>query len=166
MKINTGMFFIITLVSVLISGCMFYPGGDDYYESYYDDPQTEEVMGEELSDVPKYEPSIRTEYHKMMFGEVSGYGMNIQITYYTVDDIEKVSQFYLNEMPKYDWKLKYQDAIVNKDNDQRIFFRQLEYIKSDCDDEICSPHLSITIESPEGKGYSLIHMYYDNSGIE
>lgn len=157
---------LFILASIFISGCLFHPGEDDTYISYDMTPPTAEVMGEEPPDVPKYEPSTRTEYHKMMYGEVSGYEMNIIIEYYTVDDPDRVSQFYLNQMPKYDWKLKYQDARIQEGYNIRIFNRELEYIKSDCSDEFCSPHLNINIESPEGKGYSLIHLFYDNSGIE
>lgn len=163
MKGNKLFFILFIVSSVFISGCIFYPGGDDVDSSYDMAPSTAEVMGEELPDVPKYEPSTRTEYHKMMSGEVSGYEMIVGITYYTVDDTEKVSQFYLNEMPKYDWKLKYQDARISEGNNYRISFREFEYIKSDCNDEFCSPHVNINIESPEGKGYSLIHIFYDNS---
>lgn len=161
MKGNTYLLVIITLAIVLISGCLFYPADDEY--SWYDEePLTEEVMGEDLLDVPRYEPSTRTNYDKTMFGKVSGYDIFIGITYYTTDDMEKVTQFYFNEMPKNGWNLVNQDAYINEGKDYRIRSRFLEFSKSDCREESCFPNAHITIEHFEHKGYTMINIGYDN----
>jgi hypothetical protein len=161
MKGNIYWFVTITLAMVFISGCMFW-GGDDVYPTYYDEQPTEEVMGEDLPDVPRYESSTRTNYDKTVFGMVSEYEIFVGITYYTTDDIEKVTQFYFDEMPKYDWNLMDQDASINEGKDYRIKYRNLEFSKSDCREEFCMPMASITIENFEHKGYTLINIGYNN----
>jgi hypothetical protein len=40
------------------------------------------------------------------------YKIFIGITYYTTDDLEKVTQFYFDEMPKYDWNLVKLEALI------------------------------------------------------
>ena len=165
MKFNKSWFVIIILTIVFISGCIFYPE-DDVYSWYDEEPLTEEVMGEDLPDVPRYEPSTRTNYDKTVFGKVSGYDMFVGITYYTTDDMEKVTRFYFDEMPKYDWNLVNQDAYIEEGKDYRIRYRNLGFSKSDCGEEFCTPTAYITIENFEHRGYTLINVGYDNQSTE
>lgn len=165
MKYNIYCFVILTLALLITSGCTFYPE-DDVYHWYDEEPLTEEVMGEDLPDIPKFEPSIRTNYDKTVFGMVSEYNIFVGITYYTTDDMEKVTQFYFDEMPKYDWTLVNQDAYINEGKNYRIRYRNLKFSKSDCRKESCTPNAYITIENFEHRGYTLIKIGYDNLSTE
>ncbi len=122
----------------------------------------EDVKGEDLADVPRYKPSVRTDYSKDVYGNA----LFISITYYTRDSMEKVRQFYINEMPKYNWHL-----LKEESNPGVTFYnfevgesRLLDFRQAGCTDpETCLPYAKITFGSFKigNDEYTVIQIDYE-----
>ncbi len=108
----------------------------------------EDVIGEDLSDVPRYSPSIRVSYNKD-----TSYGVVfVSIEYYTEDELSTVRSFYLEEMPKHRWKAIAEEAQpgislpfggITLGESRTIDFR-----KQGCaDPSTCLPYAKITLGS-------------------
>jgi len=138
-------------------------------------PKTD-VSGEDLEDVPRYEPSVRIEYIRE--DDVDGYSINLQ--YYTKDSESDVTSFYTNEMPSYGWKLKTKKASsgVIIQGVEVGGGTELDFVNKSCYNSYdCTPSVSINIQSLElgDETYTTITIYYqyynysymyDSSGLE
>ncbi|NOZ81892.1 MAG: hypothetical protein GXO63_01960, partial [Candidatus Micrarchaeota archaeon] len=100
----------------------------------------------DLSDVPRYQPSVRTSFTNDTYENV----VFVSIEYYTQDTFQKVKDFYLGEMSKYGWKLVREEASPGI---ELPFYgvtlgetRTLDFRKKDCTDpETCLPYAKITL---------------------
>jgi len=61
---------------------------------------SEDVPGKDLSDVPRFEPSIRYRYDEESW---AGGLKTIFISYYAFANASEVRQFYLAKMPEFGW---------------------------------------------------------------
>lgn len=124
----------------------------------------EDVIGEDLEEVPRYLPSVRLSYSKDTYGNA----LFVDIEYYTKDTPSKVREFYFDEMPKYDWKAISEEAEpgislpfvgVSVGESRTIDFR-----KQDCTDpEWCLPYAKITLGGFKvgEEEYTLIRINYE-----
>ncbi len=112
----------------------------------------EDVIGEDLSDVPRYSPSVRLSYNKD-----TSYGVVfVSIEYYTEDELSTVRSFYLAEMPKHGWKAIAEEAQPGISLPFGTPFggvsvgesRTIDFRKQDCaDPSTCLPYAKITLGS-------------------
>jgi len=122
------------------------------------------VIGEDLEEVPRYLPSVRLSYNKDTYGNA----LFVDIEYYTKDASSKVREFYLNEMPKYDWKAISEEAepgislpFVGVSGGES---RTIDFRKQDCTDpEWCLPYAKITLGGFKvgEEEYTLIRINYE-----
>ena len=128
----------------------------------------EDVIGEDLSDVPRYSPSVRVSYNKD-----TSYGVVfVSIEYYTEDELSKVRSFYLEEMPKHGWKAIAEEAQPGISLPFGTPFggvsvgesRTIDFRKEGCaDPSTCLPYAKITLGSFEvgGESYTYIGIDYE-----
>lgn len=109
-----------------------------------------DVAGTDLERVPRYYPSVRTSFDKSM--PQSKAFVSVTLSYTSPDKVDKVYQFYLNEMPKKDWQLK------NKNEDFKNGLFTLEY---DCKSCQKTTTVSLTIRKfEEEKVWTIIDINY------
>lgn len=77
-----------------------------------------DAPGEDLSDVPRYPESVRTEYRV----DYLWTGAECYIEYQTTDGCDAIQDFYLGEMPTYGWTLVEQEKILPGENFERPFW--------------------------------------------
>lgn len=122
-----------------------------------------DVEGEDLSNVPRYQPSVRLRYMQ----DDSDDGIFVNILYYTKDEIKDVLDFYLNEMPNYNWKLVRRESSSGLSflNFQILNSQTFHFVPQDCNDEQeCSSDVNISIGGFQIKDnkYTMIYINYHN----
>ncbi|MBM2820948.1 MAG: hypothetical protein HW405_708 [Candidatus Berkelbacteria bacterium] len=95
-----------------------------------------DVEGEDLSDVPRFSSSIRSDYSKSDDGQVTN------IEYFTSTSIQEILQFYKDTLLKTDWLLRAEDTgaltfskvdanatieIINQDKSAKITQYQIHF---------------------------------------
>ena len=183
-------FIILPLgMIVLISACMgiSHSGEKPEFEKVVDEGKLkvnvpapglvlpeEDVLGEDLSDVPRYSPSVRVSYDRD-----TSYGAGfVSIGYYTEDGLSKVRSFYLAEMPKLGWKAVSEEAQpgINLPFAGAPFggmgigeSRLIDFRREECTDPgTCLPYAKITLGSFEigGESYTYIGIDYEAQAEE
>lgn len=105
---------------------------------------TKDVKGEDLLDVPRYQPSARVSYNK----DSNDGTVFVDIIYYTKDSFNNVYDFYIKKMPQNNWKLIKEESSpgVTLLNLEITDSRMLDFRKQNCiDPSECLPYAKITI---------------------
>ncbi|GEM_PF-3121179 len=123
----------------------------------------EDAPGSDLSEVPRYNPSVRVSYDSYTLGGVR----YTDVEYYTADSFERVREFYLREMESRGWALARkepaQGAVLPFSGASAGASLYVDFKRKECGaNEGCLPYVAMTIAEFEanGRSYTYIGISY------
>ncbi len=140
---------VLLMMALLVAGCT----------STQVELPAQDAPGEDVSQVPRYEPSVRVSYDRYTLGGV----VYTDVEYYTTDGLERVREFYLREMDPRGWDLARKEpaegAVLPFRGARAGASWYIDFKRKECTSlEGCLPYVAMTLASftANGEEYTYI----------